>query len=224
MRAVIGAVRGSKRRELSGGFTETRRSPASLTVKRSCRAAEPRPADRRRSRCCTDQNRPGLMASEFHRDQFRHRGPYQIAHRGAAEVVRDAARAASVGAGFSPRLVEAAFGDPLAGLLAGRVAEDVTDSYCAPKICAAFLTSRGATQHSAPYRPSAQMASMAVMLIFASASADDIRDRADAVIALNQERSLRADHLPLVRLRDALERRRVGRDEIHLRAPAFRES
>jgi hypothetical protein len=57
-----------------------------------------------------------------------------------------------------------------------------------------------------------------------SQCADDVRDRADAIIALNQEASLRADHLPLVRLGDALERRHVGWDEIHLRATAFRES
>jgi hypothetical protein len=41
--------------------------------------------------------------------------------------------------------------------------------YCAPKICAAFLTSRGATQQSALYRPSVHTASIAVTLIFALA-------------------------------------------------------
>ncbi|MBI3403706.1 MAG: TonB-dependent receptor [Acidobacteria bacterium] len=43
-------------------------------------------------------------------------------------------------------------------------------AYEAPSAAAALFTSRGATQHSAPYRPSTAIASSAVTLIFASAS------------------------------------------------------
>ncbi len=55
-------------------------------------------------------------------------------------------------------------------------------------------------------------------------TADDLRDRADPIVALNQEPPLRPDHLPLVDFGHALDRHRVSRDEIQLGLPAGWES
>src|ERR1700682_5036098 len=67
----------------------------------------------------------GLVAGQLHGHALRHAGPREAAHGGPTEVVRDATGTPGRGAGLPPRLVEPALRDPLAGLLARRVAEDV---------------------------------------------------------------------------------------------------
>src|SRR5207247_6751539 len=54
--------------------------------------------------------------------------------------------------------------------------------------------------------------------------ADHIGDRAHTIVPLDQERSPRTHDLPTMCARDFLERRRIGRKEIQLCAPASRKS
>ena len=73
------------------------------------------------------------MAGELHGDALGHAGSHEGAHGRAPEVVRNAPRTAGGDPRPPPRLVEAAFRDPLAGLLARRVAprKEETPAACA---------------------------------------------------------------------------------------------
>ena len=71
------------------------------------------------------EDRASLVARQLHGDALGHAGPHEVAHRRPSKVVWDPAWAAGIDAGLAPRLVEPTLCDPLAGLLADRVAEDI---------------------------------------------------------------------------------------------------
>ena len=77
----------------------------------------------------------GLVPGHLHGDTLGHARAHEVAHGGAAEVVRNSAGAAGGDPRFPPRLVESALGDALAGLLPLHVTEDVRrdDALVAPE-------------------------------------------------------------------------------------------